>query len=268
MNDHLTHHRQGFQKGSTAITDRKDKTGIQFTILKLQAGEEHYLQSDWEMAVLQMEGHGVLEVNDQRVDYHRKSIYDDAPAAAHVPRDIAVKVKAITDLELALFETENKNRFAPKIYPPESTSNEHRGKGLVDDASLRYVRTIFDGSVTDRNAQLVLGEVVNFPGRWSSYPPHHHPQPEIYHYRFSDERGYGHAELGEDVMKVRTFDTVRIMDENDHAQCSAPGYAMYYIWVIRHLPGKRYTVPEFTKLHCWTMEPNAAVWKPKDKVPL
>ena len=267
MNDHLTNHRQGFRKGLNVITDRNDPTGIQFSILKLEAGENHCLQSDWELAVLQMEGHGILEVNGQRVDYNRNSLFDDSPVAAHVPRDIAIKIKAVTDLELALFETKNEKRFAPKIYPPETTSNEHRGKGLVDDASLRYVRTIFDGSTTDKNTQLVLGEVVNFPGRWSSYPPHHHPQPEIYHYRFSDQRGYGHAELGENVMKVRPNDTVRIMQEKDHSQCAAPGYAMYYIWVIRHLPSRRYTVPEFTKLHCWTMDPCAVSWKPKEGVP-
>jgi len=66
------------------------------------------------------------------------------------------------------------------------------------------------------------------------------------------------------VMKVRPYDTIRILDENDHSQCAAPGYAMYYIWVIRHLPGDRYTVPEFTKTHSWTMEPGAVGWKPRE----
>ena len=28
---------------------------------------------------------------------------------------------------------------------------------------------------------------------------------------------------------------------------------MYYAWVIRHLPGQPYTVPEFTPEHAWTM---------------
>jgi hypothetical protein len=38
---------------------------------------------------------------------------------------------------------------------------------------------------------------------------------------------------------------------------------MYYSWVIRHLPDNPYTVPEFTAEHRWTMEPGAAIWKPK-----
>jgi 5-deoxy-glucuronate isomerase len=263
MKDHVACHRKGFPVGLTEVTGRSDPSGIQFSILKLVAGEHYQLQSDWELAVLQLDGNGVFELNGQRVSYHRKSLFDQPPLAVHLPKDVSVNITALSDLELALFETQNDKRFGPNIYPPEFVGNEQKGKGVVDDAALRYVRTIFDGSVTDRNAQLVLGEVVNFPGRWSSYPPQHHPQPKLYHYRFADLRGYGHAELGDDVMKVRSFDTLRIIDEKDHAQCSAPGYAMYYTWVIRHLPSRRYTVPEFTDLHCWTMDPGTVGWQPK-----
>ena len=145
-----------------------------------------------------------------------------------------------------MYRTANVKPFAATLYLPDDVPNEHRGAGQVGGACLRFVRTIFDGTNTDANCELVLGEVITMPGRWSSYPPHHHRQPEIYHYRFTEPRGYGHAELGDTVLKVRQYDTVKIFDGNDHAQCTAPGYGMYYAWVIRHLPGDRYTVPEFT----------------------
>jgi 5-deoxy-glucuronate isomerase len=66
------------------------------------------------------------------------------------------------------------------------------------------------------------------------------------------------------VVKVRPFDTVRIPAGLDHAQCAAPGYGMYYSWVIRHLPDNPYTVPEFTAAHRWTQDPAAVFWRPKD----
>src|SRR5690606_22287859 len=135
--------------------------------------------------------------------------------------------------------------------------------GQVRDRSLRFVRTIFDRRNSPPEVELVLGEVVTFPGGWSSYPPHHHPQPEIYHYRVTAPQGYGHAELGERVLKVRDRDTVCIPAGTDHAQCAAPGYGMYYAWVIRHLPDLPYTVPEFTAEHAWTMDANAGFWWPK-----
>ena len=143
-------------------------------------------------------------------------------------------------------------------------ANEPRGRGQVGGRALRYVRTIFDRTNSPPEVELVLGEVVTFPGGWSSYPPHHHPQHEIYHYRFTEPQGYGHAELGEEVVKVKQYDTIKIPAGLDHAQCAAPGYGMYYSWVIRHLPDKPYTVPEFTAEHAWTMQPDAAFWRPPE----
>jgi len=253
MSRHLKQHRQGFPFGKTPVTTEDDETGIAFSIIKLQAGESLTLKTRMETAVLQLEGEATFTVEGKTYRNCRKSLYDQQPFAIHVPGQQQVIIEAHTNSECALFETLNEKSFPPVVYLPEQTANEHRGKGLVDDTSLRYVRTIFDGSNSHLNTELVLGEVVNFPGRWSSYPPHHHPQPEIYHYRFSKSQGYGHAELGDEVMKVRPYDTVKILDELGHAQCSAPGYAMYYIWVIRHLPNNRYTVPEFTEEHRWTM---------------
>ncbi|NGX58091.1 MAG: 5-deoxy-glucuronate isomerase [Chlamydiae bacterium] len=255
MTRHLKNHRQGFPQGITLITQDHDETGITFSIIKLKAGESYRFTSRMETAILQMAGTIECKWDNQLIQNTRNSLFDEQPLALHVPNDTQVTLKAITDCECTFFETANDKQFPAVIYSPEGMVDEHRGKGLVEDTSLRFVRTIFDGSNSHPNTELVLGEVVNFPGRWSSYPPHHHPQPEIYHYRFSKPTGYGHAELGEDVMKVRQYDTIKILDELDHAQCSAPGYGMYYIWVIRHLERNRYTVPEFTEEHRWTMEP-------------
>ena len=100
------------------------------------------------------------------------------------------------------YSCNNLNPFKPRVFLPESVANEPRGKGQVDDRCLRHVRTIFDGTTSDANAELVLGEVVTMQGGWSSYPPHHHSQPEIYHYRFTEPQGYGHGELGETAVTV------------------------------------------------------------------
>jgi 5-deoxy-glucuronate isomerase len=59
------------------------------------------------------------------------------------------------------------------------------------------------------------------------------------------------------VLKVRARDTLLILDGQDHSQVAAPGYGMYYIWVIRHLPGNPYVAPEFTPEHRWMKAPGA-----------
>jgi 5-deoxy-glucuronate isomerase len=258
-------YRSGFPLGYTAVTHAaEDLTGISFGILKLQAGASHQVTTQAETAFLLMSGVVRLSAGGREERFRRQSLFDEGPSCLHVSAGTEIVIAAEEDSELTTYETLNRRQFEPRFYQPAHVPTEHRGKGQVGDTCYRFVRTIFDRSNADPNAELVLGEVITMPGRWSSYPPHHHPQPEIYHYRFTMPQGYGHAELGDRVFRVRNYDTVRIPAGLDHAQCAAPGYGMYYSWVIRHLPEKPYTVPEFTAEHRWTMDPEAQFWEPKD----
>ncbi|MDM3870087.1 5-deoxy-glucuronate isomerase [Porticoccus sp. W117] len=263
---HNKNYRQGFPPGLTWVTDHKtDVTGIGFGVLNMAVGESLSLQLDAECAWLLMSGRVVLSSPELgSIEVHRSSLFDDKPVALHTSAGCRVQIECIEPAELTLYQTENSCKFSERLYSPEETTCEQRGKGSVGDTCWREVRTIFGLGDSFPESNLVLGEVITFPGRWSSYPPHHHPQPEIYHYRFSEPQGYGHAELGEDVVKVQQFDTVKILSPDDHAQCAAPGYGMYYSWVIRHLPDNRYLEPEFTEAHKWVMNPAAQYWKPKN----
>ncbi|MBI3452648.1 MAG: 5-deoxy-glucuronate isomerase [Rhodospirillales bacterium] len=265
MTVHIARHRAGFQPGWTdiaAIDDTTDPTGLGLAVLALPAGGRHREKTPGETAFLLMSGDVAVTVGNRRVDMGRGSLFDDGPSCVHLPAGAEIAIEARTASEFTVYRCANTQPFAPAVYLPADTADEHRGKGQVGDACLRLVRTIFDRSNSDANAELVLGEVVTLPGRWSSYPPHHHAQPEIYHYRFTHPQGYGHAEMGEAIYKVRQFDTVKILGGNDHAQCAAPGYGMYYAWVIRHLPDNPYTVPEFTPEHRWTTDRDAKIWRP------
>ncbi len=268
MNYHLKNNRNGFSWGITKITNLNDEnnpTKIELSVLKKQADEVYQEETQLEKAFLLMSGNVVVEIdNQEKVTFQRSSLFDESASCFHVPANTKVKITFLTDSELTIYGVLNEKKFPAEIYYPTNVVNEHRGKGQVGDTCYRFVRTIFDDRNSHKNAELVLGEVVNMPGKWSSYPPHHHPQPEIYHYRFTLPQGYGHGELGEDVLKIKQNDTVLILDEVDHAQCSAPGYGMYYSWVIRHLENNRYTVPEFTKEHDWTQKPEANFWQSKE----
>jgi 5-deoxy-glucuronate isomerase len=264
---HVTQHRGGFGPGLTPITrfdEAEDNTGIEMSIHKLAAGEEHAEVAEWETAWLLMSGEAAVAAGGVEARFRRRSLFDESASSVHVAAGESVRIRCLGDAEFAVFRAANRKRFGPRAFRPEDVPNEHRGAGQMGGACLRFVRTIFDDRNSDPNADLVLGEVVTLPGRWSSYPPHHHPQPEIYHYRFTRPEGFGFAQLGERVLRVRANDTVKIFPPQDHSQCAAPGYGMYYAWVIRHLPGNRYSVPEFTAEHRWTMEPGAPFWQPAD----
>ena len=265
MTLHLSQHREGFGWGFTPITTlgEEDDTGIALGVLRLRSGETHEAKPTCETAWLLMEGQVDIQVGNRAASFARTTLFDESASCVHVAAGQSVRFVCESDTEFTVYETANEKQFEPRLYQPGDVPNEHRGKGQVGNACYRFVRTIFDRTNADQNAELVLGEVVTMPGRWSSYPPHHHPQPEIYHYRFTKPQGYGHAELGDSVYKVKQYDTVKIFDGFDHAQCAAPGYGMYYSWVIRHLPDNPYTVPDFTAEHAWTMDQDADVWQPE-----
>ena len=68
------------------------------------------------------------------------------------------------------------------------------------------------------------------------------------------------------MVKVQNNDTVFIDPGLTHPHCTAPGYALWYLWVIRHLDGNPYKNPEypvFLKEHLWVMEKDAKYWGDK-----
>jgi 5-deoxy-glucuronate isomerase len=265
----ISRFRGGFPPGHTEITregETRLDTGVDFGIHRFRSGEAFEETHPKETAWLLLDGEADVEGGSERARVQRASLFDEAPTVLHVPGGTRVALRThARGSEWAVVRAANERRFAAKLFRAEELKPEYRGEGLVQGTSLRNVRLVFDD--TNRpEANLVLGEVVNYPGRWSSYPPHHHPQAEIYHYRFTLPQGYGHAELGDEVHKVRSYDTIKILDVS-HAQVSAPGYGMYYIWVVRHLPGNRYTGFRFTEEHQWVLDPANQGWQPRKTPP-
>jgi 5-deoxy-glucuronate isomerase len=236
---------------------------MDFGILKLRVGEREADQEAKERAYLLIIGEVVFKWLDKEVSANRINCFDQEPWCLHVPTGVDVRISSLSnDTELAVTKTENEKTFEARLYSPDECRSEPRGKGTMKETSTRTVRTIFD--ITNaKNSNLVLGEVIDHPGKWSSYPPHHHPQPEIYFYKFLPQNGFGYAEVGEEVYKVRNNDTVKITEGMTHPQATAPGYAMYYLWVIRHLENNPYVQPTFIQEHLWVTKEDAKIWPDK-----
>ena len=256
---HLTTLRGGLAPGYNGLLDRKDDPeegqDFDFGVHRLAPGE--ILRSDdgeAERALLVIRGSGTLETEGDSLTFDRPDWLRQGPFAAHGPAGSRLTVRAETPCEVAQVGTANAASFEPRLFSPDEVFTEHRGKGMLDGACYRLVRAIFDGSTSPAQCRLVLGEVIAFPGRWSSYPPHHHAQPEIYYYRFSPAQGYGHGEMGQQVFLLKDHDLLRITGGNDHAQVAAPGYHMYYIWAIRHLEDDPYRGFEFNPDHRWLLD--------------
>jgi len=252
-----------FQYGYNSITEMDGNYPdmlMDFGILKLDMGQEITSREGKERAFLLITGEVEFEWDGHGAVAKRASCFDEMPWCLHVPSDVPIMISCLKQgTELSVHKTINAQRFEARLFKPEDCHNEERGIPSLKDTATRIVRTIIDKS-NRKNSNLVLGETINFPGRWSGYPPHHHPQPEIYFYKFNLENGFGYAEVGEQVYKLRTNDTLLIYPGVTHPQVSAPGYAMCYIWAIRHLDNLPYIAPIFAPEYMWVTDNNIPIW--------
>ena len=240
---------------------------MDFGVFRMKKGDVWADSAPLEKAVLLVYGQVKFEWDGGEHTQKRESCFDIPPTALHGDKAHPLSVTCLSDeAEINILRTDNGKEFGARLYLPQDTPDEFRGAGLMRETSTRIVRTIFDYTNAP-DANLVLGEVIGFPGKWSSYPPHHHPQPEIYYYKTCPEKGFGFGGLGDEVMKVENNDTVFISPGLTHPHCAAPGYALWYLWAIRHLEGRPYKQPEypvFLKEHLWVMEPGCAYWGDKE----
>ena len=253
-----------FEKGYTAITEQHGKNPemlLDFGILKMERGEVRNDNQKKERAWLLISGSVEFEWEGQKAGGKRISCFDENPVALHVSEGVEVKITALEDSEFGVEACDNPKKFASKFFRPEDVRCDIFGGGVLNEASIRTVRTIFDGE-TNPDSNMVMGEVINHPGKWSSFPPHDHPQPEIYHYRFFPKQGFGVSLLDEDAYVVKDGDSSLIMPDKTHSQVASAGYAMYYIWMIPHLPGDRWlpTTRYFRKEHEWLTGKDVKIW--------
>jgi 5-deoxy-glucuronate isomerase len=204
--------------------------------LTLDAGQsEQYVSPDEETVVVLQQGRGVFEVGDERWPVARADVFSDRATAAYLPPACTLTVRADAPLEAILISTPAPAGGEPALIRPNDVQSVTRGRDL-------YVRDVHNIFVTDVHARrLLVGETINRPGNWSSFPPHKHDgrdgEPvleEVYHYRVDPPQGFGlqmlYAADGEAVTHiVRDGDAV-LLPYGYHPVSAPPGYRLYYLW--------------------------------------
>lgn len=252
-----------FKEGYNSITEINGKHSemlMDYGVLKLNKGTEYEDKASLERVILLMYGEMEITFNGETHRAKRESFLDDDFWVVNLPAGMEVKIKGIAeDTEVAFIRTENDIEFKPTIRTKENSVIETRGKGFMNEAGTRIVKTFMDKKLAPES-NIMIGEDVHYPGKWSGFPSHSHNQPEIYFYKFYPENGFGLLKLGDEGVLMEHNDTVTISPDLVHPQVAAPGYAMYYIWIIRHLEGNPYIKPNFEEEHLWVEKPGAKYW--------
>jgi 5-deoxy-glucuronate isomerase len=249
-----------FANGYNALTTQGDNSrmNMDFGVLSIKKGDKATYNEPKESIYVLMFGKVTFEWEGNEETVERKSCFHEDPILLHVPQNIEVIIRGERDgTEVAIQRTTNARTFTSRLMRGDDllSGSEMRGAGLMNEASTRIVRTFFDRTNCPET-NFFIGEVVSYPGKWSSYPPHTHIEPEIYYYKFLPENGYGFAEIGDDVYKVVNNDLTAMANGVTHSQATAPGYAEYYIWAIR-LQDDADMVTNVVPEHAWTAEPDA-----------
>ncbi|SFL83893.1 5-deoxy-glucuronate isomerase [Halanaerobium salsuginis] len=251
------------ETGYSSITEVDGKYSTMLMdvgVLKLKAGQsKEILEPAKESAYLLLTGKISLAWENNQQEIERNSCFDEEPTVLHVSRETKVRITAVRESEILIQKTRNKKDFAAVFYLPGDYRVDTFGEGLMNGTATRIVRTVFDYENAPYS-NMVLGESLTYPGKWSSYPPHTHAQPEVYYYRFNKEQGFGCAFVGDQINKVTHNDTVTIPGGLAHPQTAAPGYAMYICWMIRHLEENPWIDRVDEPEHKWLYNPAAKIW--------
>ena len=231
--------------------------GMDVALLVLIAGETYTeTEQEKESAFLLFCGSASFRAGEQEWQVRRQSEFTEEASCLHVCAGTRVVIRAQENCEIYVQRVKNPVRFASRCYLPEDVQLQRAGVSELQGTMRRNIKTIFDLENAPYS-NMVLGEVLNFPGKWSSYPPHFPPQPEVYFYRFDKPQGFG-AGFGNGELHRTGHNGLLVIESGFHSQVAAPGYGLCYVWGIRHLendPWRKTRIDE--PEHTWMLQKDA-----------
>jgi 5-deoxy-glucuronate isomerase len=235
---------------------------IDLSLAQLSRGERETLRDGGEMCAIVLSGavYVTIDGTDFGTATRDGDVFESAGDAVYVPPDQMLELVAPRDSVVAVAAAPLADRPAgvARLITPSEQDVRTAGTGNWS----RSIRTILGPA--DDAGRLVLGETINPPGNWSSYPPHKHDRhappeevalEEVYYYRVKPEGGFGvqliYDDRDERAQIVRDGDVVAI-PSGYHPVVAAPGYSLYYLWVMA---GEgRELAPFFDPRHAWIQE--------------
>ena len=246
----------------TVVTPERPGDLIGLALSDLDAGQSFESTGDLETVVVLLGGVVDVEANGESLGSAggRSSVFEGPGHAVYAPPGTVLRLKATTPAQIAI-ATAPAGQGAPlkaRIIGPGDQRLADVGKGNWS----RTVRTILGPE--HAAGRLLLGETINPPGNWSSYPPHKHDREappeevrleEVYFFKVDPPEGFGvqvrYDDAGTEAFTVRDGDSA-VIRSGYHPLVAAPGYSLYYLWIMAG--DGRQMIPYMDPAHAWVAE--------------
>ena len=173
----------------------------------------------------------------------RPNVFEGRATAAYIPRETSYCVKANGSVDILKVMAPTNQKTKAFLVRPEDVKVRSVG-------ALNWRRDVFTliGQESP-STRLIVGETLNPPGCWSSYPPHKHDidnppyeakLEEVYFFLMQPANGFGvqilytdsGAKLSSSEAYVIRNESVVVIPGGYHPVVAAPGYRLYYFWAL------------------------------------
>ncbi|MEJ5228884.1 MAG: 5-deoxy-glucuronate isomerase [Pseudothermotoga sp.] len=243
--------RPNAQAGYQQIVSTDVLDNLTFGLLFLNGTEDFlYREEEMESVLVLINGQVTFNVDGKEYTTNlRRDLFTDNPSAIYLPKSTTVLIRASVDSELAVAKASCTDLSSVCFVHSEKVSSKYAGEWNWK----RIVRDIIGNSVPAKN--LIVGETINLPGCWSSWPPHKHDTDdfpkelkadELYHFRIRPKEGFAMQRIYDDQEDksyvIKDGDTV-VTKRGYHPVVAAPGVLVYYLWIVSN--DKRLFLPSF-----------------------
>ena len=248
---------------TTLVTAGKDTDLIGLAVADVDASAPLELSLPDEALVVILHGVLNIEVDGEGLGQAggRANVFEAQADAVYLPPGSRATLSAVgpaASVAIATAPLADAPAARARIIKPTDQRVNDVGQGNW----ARQVRTILGPE--HEAGRLLVGETINPPGNWSSYPPHKHDEhrpplevqlEEVYLFKVDPPGGFGvqlrYDDDGEDVRTVRDGD-VAVITSGYHPVVAAPGYSLYYLWVMAG--NGRVMVPFLQPQHAWLQQ--------------
>jgi len=187
----------------------------------------------------------------------RRDVFSGKPTMVYLPPNSEYRIIAESTVEIGVSMAPSNSNSPPVLVKPEDVMETNVG-------AWNWRRTVYTSIGENVKAQrLLVGETLNPPGNWSSYPPHKHdrkglaevPLEEVYFFKVKPPHGFGLQRIYTSSEDEEPFDELFLIENDDavviprgyHPVVAAPGYQLYYLWVL---------AGEERRYGAWSDDPN------------